>query len=364
MMNKKKMDQALIMAGGTGGHIFPALAVAKALQAQGVNVTWLGAKNSMEAELVPKAGIEIDWVTIKGLRGNGLFGWLLAPMKVLFATCQAYKVMRKRRPDVVIGMGGFVTGPGGVAAYLNRTPLVIHEQNAIPGLTNKLLGKIASDVLEAFPGSFDKKYKATALGNPVRDVFSQMESPETRLENRDRPLRLLVVGGSLGALALNIITPKTLQKFSGNGQLEVWHQTGAKKYQETKKCYEKKHLKAKVEPFIDDMAAAYAWADIVLCRSGALTISELTAAGVGSILVPFPHAVDDHQTKNAAFLVDAGAAKLLPQSELTVDTLSEILHSLIENRENILTMANAAFAKRQLDSVDQVVNHCLEVSHV
>ncbi len=358
------MKQVLIMAGGTGGHVFPALAVAQALRTQGVNVTWLGTKSGLEADIVPKSGIEIDWVSVKGLRGKGIFGWLCAPCKLLFAAYQTQRIINKRKPDVVIGMGGFVTGPGGLMAYLNRIPLVIHEQNAIPGLTNRLLGRIANVVLEAFPGAFEKKYHATALGNPVRDTFSNIAPPNDRMINRGPGLRLLVVGGSLGAMALNIITPKTLQQFSSTGQLEVWHQTGSQKFLSTKECYEKKHLKAKVEPFIDDMTAAYAWADIVLCRSGALTISELAAAGVGSILVPYPHAVDDHQTKNAEFLVNAGAAKLLPQTELTVHTLSEILTGLIENRERILKMANAAFAKRQMDSVSQVLDHCAGVSNV
>ena len=357
------MKQVLIMAGGTGGHVFPALAVAQALQAKGVNVSWLGTKNGIEAEVIPKAGIEIDWITISGLRGKGLLGWLQAPYKLLLAGFQAQRIIKKRNPDLVIGMGGFVTGPGGFVAYLNKKPLLIHEQNAIPGLTNRLLGRIATKVLEAFPGSFDKKYQAIALGNPVREAFQNMDAPEKRMTNRTEGLRLLVVGGSLGAMALNIVMPKTLKKISGLN-LDVWHQTGKRHFADTKKSYDKNNLQARVEPFIDDMVEAYAWADIVLCRSGALTVSELAATGVGSILVPFPHAVDDHQTKNADFLVSAGAAELLPQNELTADSLSEILTKLIDDRPRILNMAKAAFSKRQTDSVEQVVTYCGEIANV
>jgi len=358
------MKQVLVMAGGTGGHVFPALAVAQALKSQGISVTWLGTESGLEADVVPKAGFDIDWISVQGLRGKGLGGWLAAPFKLLKAAFQARGIIKKRNPDLVIGMGGFVTGPGGLMAYLSKKPLLIHEQNAIPGLTNRLLGRLASKVLEAFPGSFTKSYRAIALGNPVRDTLVNVDPPEVRMENRGPGLRLLVIGGSLGAMALNIIVPKTLKKFSESGNLDVWHQTGQRHFSDTRKNYDKNHLKARVEPFIDDMAEAYCWADVVLCRSGALTVSELATVGVGAILVPFPHAVDDHQTKNAEFLVDAGAAELLPQNELSVNTLGAILNKLIDDRPLVLKMAKAAFSKRQTDSVSQVVNYCEEVANV
>ncbi|HFE38635.1 MAG TPA: undecaprenyldiphospho-muramoylpentapeptide beta-N-acetylglucosaminyltransferase [Gammaproteobacteria bacterium] len=358
------MKKVLVMAGGTGGHIFPALAVAQALQNQGVEISWVGSKKGLEADVVPKAGIAIDWITIEGLRGKGWLGWFMAPYKLFHAAMQAQQIINKRKPDLVIGMGGFVTGPGGVVAYLNKKPLVIHEQNAIPGLTNRLLGRIASVVLEAFPGAFNPKYHAIALGNPVREAFSRVEPPAVRMTNRGPGLRLLVVGGSLGATALNIITPKTLAALAKPEMFDVWHQTGKEKYSETRRCYEKKHVQARIEPFIDNMSEAYAWADVVLCRAGALTVSELAAIGVASILVPFPHAVDDHQTKNAEFLVRAGAAKLLPQNKLSVHTLSAILNELLKDRSKILAMANAALAKRKLDAASQVAKHCLELANV
>jgi len=249
-------------------------------------------------------------------------------------------------------------------AYLSKKPLLIHEQNAIPGLTNRLLGRISNKVLEAFPGSFEKSYHAVALGNPVRKSLLLVDPPEVRMENRGPGLRLLIIGGSLGAMALNIIAPKTLKKYTESGNLDVWHQTGQRHFTDTRKNYDKNHLKARVEPFIDDMAAAYCWADVVLCRSGALTVSELAAVGVGAILVPFPHAVDDHQTKNAEFLVSAGAAELLPQNELSVNTLGAILNKLIDDRTKVLKMAKAAFSKRKTDSVLQVVKYCEEVANV
>jgi len=358
------MKQVLVMAGGTGGHVFPALAVAEALKKRGVAVTWLGTQNGLEADIVPNAGFDIDWISVKGLRGNGILGWILAPFKLLYAALQAHRVIKKRNPDLVIGMGGFVTGPGGLMAYLNKKPLLIHEQNAIPGMTNRLLGRMATTVLEAFPGSFEQKYHAKAIGNPVRENLTHIDPPAQRLEKHGPRLRLLVIGGSLGAMALNIVLPKILNKMPDVDSLDVWHQTGKRHFVATQEDYEKHHLKARVEPFIDDMAKAYDWADIVLCRSGALTISELASVGVGSILVPFPHAVDDHQTKNAEFLVKADAAVLLPQNELSVDTLSEILKKFINDRPRVLKMGQAAFGKRQINSVDQVINHCTELANV
>ncbi|MDH3325788.1 MAG: undecaprenyldiphospho-muramoylpentapeptide beta-N-acetylglucosaminyltransferase [Gammaproteobacteria bacterium] len=363
------LNRVLIMAGGTGGHVFPALAVAQALKNKGVEVTWLGTQNGLEADVVPKAGFEIDWIRIRGLRGNGLAGWTLAPIKLLFAGLQAAAVIRKRKPDVVIGMGGFVTGPGGFMAWLLQKPVVIHEQNAIPGLTNRLLANLSKRVLEAFPGAFSPSLNAIAIGNPVREELFKKKSPAERFADREKStLRLLVVGGSLGARAINLLMPEVIKAFDGEVKLDVWHQTGKKLFEETQSAYKKAGddvvAAARVAPFIDDMAEAYAWADIVLCRAGALTVSELAAVGVGSILVPFPHAVDDHQTKNASFLVDVGAAKLLPQHKLSIESLKKELSDLTQNRSNVLAMAEAAFSVRQVDSVDQVLKHCYEVANV
>lgn len=368
------LKRVLIMAGGTGGHVFPALAVAQALKTKGVEVTWLGTRNGLEADVVPKAGFEIDWIKISGLRGNGFAGWALAPFKLLIAGAQAAVVIKKRNPDVVIGLGGFVTGPGGFMAWLLRKPVVIHEQNAIPGLTNRLLSNLAKRVLEAFPKAFSPSTHAIAIGNPVRDVLINQPTPEVRFAERDnKKLRLLIVGGSLGARAINLLVPEVALNLTKNTEqtIEVWHQTGKKLFDETQLAYQAASKKTgvnlddiKVAPFIDDMAAAYAWADIVLCRSGALTVSELAAVGVGSILIPFPHAVDDHQTKNASYLVDAGAAVLLPQTELTCEKLTSTISEFMNDRSSVLSMAQAAYSVRQIDAVEQVIKHCEEVANV
>lgn len=356
--------RVLIMAGGTGGHVFPALAVAEALKTQGVTVSWLGTRNGLEADIVPKAGFDIDWINIRGLRGNGIAGWLLAPFKLMLAGFQAGKIIKRRNPDVVIGMGGFVTGPGGFMAWLLQKPVVIHEQNAIPGLTNRLLANLSKRVLEAFPGAFSSSLNAIAIGNPVRSDLINQTTPAQRFAGRsEKTLRVLVVGGSLGARAINQIMPQVITAMDGI-ELDVWHQTGKKLFEETQKAYEKVGVNARVAPFIDDMAEAYAWADIVLCRAGALTVSELAAIGVGSILVPFPHAVDDHQTKNAEFLVETGAAILLPQDQLTVDGLKKIFTELAANRDKVLSMAEAAYSVRKTDSVEQVIKYCDEVAYV
>ncbi len=361
------LNRVVIMAGGTGGHVFPALAVAQALKEKGVTVTWMGTRNGLEADVVPKAGFEIDWINVRGLRGNGLAGWFLAPFKLLLAGFQAAMVIKKRKPDVVVGLGGFVTGPGGFMAWLLRKPVVIHEQNAIPGLTNRLLANLSKRVLEAFPGAFSSSVNAIAIGNPVRaEFFSQKKTSErffTRIDSEKNKLRVLVVGGSLGARAINMLIPEVINVL-GEKQLEVRHQTGKKLLEETQAAYEKQSVSADVSPFIENMAEAYAWADVVLCRAGALTVSELAAIGVGSILVPFPHAVDDHQTKNASYLVDAGAAQLISQNNLTAEVLVAIFSELLADRSKILAMAEAAYAVRQTDSVEQVIKYCDEVAHV
>lgn len=359
--------RVMIMAGGTGGHVFPALAVADELRARGVEVFWLGTRNGLEAELVPKAGIEIEWITISGLRGKGVLGWFLAPFRLIRALFQSLEVIMRRRPMAVLGMGGFASGPGGLMTWLLRKPLVIHEQNAVAGLTNKLLARVAGRVIEAFPGTFADNKNALAIGNPVRAPIAALPLPEVRMAGREGPLRLLVVGGSLGAKALNETLPAALALLPEGERPEVWHQTGRRNLDDTRWQYGKKGVSARVVPFIDDMAEAYGWADLVLCRSGALTVSELAAAGVASILVPFPYAVDDHQTANARYLADSGAAVLLPQFELEARHLSELLsrfgRDCRDGRAELRTMAGRARAKAMNDAARRVADICEEAAH-
>lgn len=352
---------ALIMAGGTGGHVFPALATAEKLQAEGVQVEWLGSRHGIEAELIPAAGIKLHSIDVKGLRGKGKLSLLLAPFKLLLALFQALSVVRKVNPDVVLGMGGFASGPGGLAAWLLRKPLIIHEQNAIAGMTNKALSRFAKRVLEAFEHAFPAGVKTTSLGNPVRGNILAMDAPATRLAGREGKIRLLVVGGSLGAKAINELLPEVLAELDDNIRPEVWHQTGKRNITETQQRYQQLGVEGcRVVPFIDEMDKAYAWADVVLCRAGALTVSELSIAGVASVLVPFPHAVDDHQTKNAAYLADQGAAILVQQRDLTKTYLKKLITEQLHQREQLLEMANKARAVGKPESSQQVAAICLE----
>lgn len=335
------MKKALVMAGGTGGHVFPALAVAQALVARGWSIHWLGSRGGMEVELVTKHGFAISTLPVSGLRGRGAAGLVAAPFKLLRSLLGALAVIRRERPQAVIGFGGFASGPGGVAARLAGIPLVVHEQNAIAGLTNRLLARIATRVLAAFPAAQAQLPGAQVVGNPVRDVIRQVPEPEARYASRDDTLRVLVVGGSLGAQALNAQVPGALALVAGKRALSVRHQTGRNAVDETRGNYARVNVAADVSAFIDDMAAAYAWADLVICRAGALTVSEVAAVGVPAIFVPFPHAVDDHQTHNAAYLVKVGAAVLLQQADINAERLAkEIL--AIAGREKLLAMAIAA----------------------
>ncbi|VAW86427.1 UDP-N-acetylglucosamine--N-acetylmuramyl-(pentapeptide) pyrophosphoryl-undecaprenol N-acetylglucosamine transferase [hydrothermal vent metagenome] len=355
----------LIMAGGTGGHVFPALAVAKQLREQGFNIVWLGTKAGLEAKLVPQFGFDIEWITVSGLRGKGLMSWLAAPVKVLKALFQSMCVIKKHKPVVVLGMGGFVSGPGGLASWMLGRPLVIHEQNAIAGFTNRCLAPFSKKVLQAFPGAFAEAKKITVVGNPVREeIFNRASRPEP---DSSKKLKVLVVGGSLGAQIFNNIVPESMASMSKQNQPEVWHQAGTRNIENAIENYKKYDVDAKVEAFIDDMATAYHWADIVLCRSGALTVSELAATGTPSILVPYPHAVDDHQTYNAKFLSDVGAAILVPQPAFTVNYLAELFTGLADSSERekkLQTMALAATKVARPDATDDVVTACVEVLHV
>ena len=350
------MRPILIMAGGTGGHVFPALAVARVLREQGAEVVWLGTRQGLEARVVPAAGFPVAWVRVRGLRGKALLQRLQAPFMLALALLQSLWVMLKLRPAVVLGMGGFVTGPGGLMAWLLRRPLVIHEQNSVAGMTNRWLAPLARQVLVAFPGALPGAHHT---GNPVRADIAALPAPEARLGGHAGVPRLLVLGGSLGAQALNESLPAAIARLPEALRPEVWHQTGTRHLQAGQAAYAAAGVAARVEAFVDDMAAAYGWADLVVCRAGALTVAELAAAGVGAILVPYPHAVDDHQTGNARYLAEQGAALLLPQPELEPERLGVLLGELLGDRERLLDMARRARALAQPDAARQVAQACL-----
>lgn len=353
----------MIMAGGTGGHVIPALAVARALQAQSRDIVWLGTRRGLEARLVPAAGIEVEWVQVRGLRHGGWRRWLLAPVQLVQALVQSIRAIRRRRPVLVLGMGGFVSGPGGLAAWLLGKPLIIHEQNAIAGLTNRLLSHLARGVYEAFPGTFPARIGARHVGNPVRTEIAGLDDPAARLGAREGAVRILVFGGSQGALSLNREVPRVLGRLADRRRFEVRHQAGERTLDVAREAYREAGLEAQVEPFIEDMAAAYAWADLVICRSGALTVAELAAAGLGSVLVPFPAAVDDHQTVNARFLVDAGAARLLPENEMNAGALEALLLELTGSRELLVAMAVAARSRAMPHALDALSEACIAAGH-
>ncbi len=346
----------LIMAGGTGGHVFPALAVAEQLRALGRPVHWLGTHAGLEARVVPPTGIAVHWISVKGLRGKGLWRKLAAPLMLLWAVAQAAVVMWRVRPVAVLGMGGFVTGPGGLVSWLLRRPLIIHEQNSVAGLTNRLLAPLASEVLEAFPGSLKG---ARHTGNPVRESIAALAfvAPDCSA----RRARLLVVGGSLGAAALNQLVPLALGGMAEEQRPQVRHQTGLKLIDAARQAYHAAGVEARLEAFIEDMAEAYQWADLVLCRAGALTVAELAAVGVASILVPYPHAVDDHQTGNARYLVDADAAVLLPQAQMDIPRLQREL-ALLHQPERLMQMARNARARALPRAARTVAEACLAAS--
>jgi UDP-N-acetylglucosamine--N-acetylmuramyl-(pentapeptide) pyrophosphoryl-undecaprenol N-acetylglucosamine transferase len=350
----------LIMAGGTGGHVFPALALARSLRASAVEVVWLGTRRGIEARLVPAEGIAIEWLSVGGLRGKGWRTRLAAPWRLTVALWQALAVMRRRRPSVVVGLGGFVTGPGGIAAWLTRRPLLIHEQNAIAGFTNRTLAPLAREVLEAFPGSFGPAVRARTIGNPVRREISSLAPPRERLAARTAPVRVLVIGGSQGAVRLNTVVPYALARAAAVCRIEVRHQAGERWTEACRQSYAEAGVPADVQPFITDMAAAYAWADLAICRAGALTVSELAAAGLGSVLVPFPAAVDDHQTYNARLLVRQGAAILLSERELTVERLAAELERLCAERERLVQMAERARALARPEATEELAASCLK----
>jgi UDP-N-acetylglucosamine--N-acetylmuramyl-(pentapeptide) pyrophosphoryl-undecaprenol N-acetylglucosamine transferase len=352
------VKSVVVMAGGTGGHVFPALAVAEALRAKGIRIHWLGTRAGIEAELVPARGLDITYLDVSGVRGQGMARLLLAPFKIMRAVISAMRTLRAVQADCVIGLGGYVTGPGGVAARLLGKPLIIHEQNAVAGFTNRQLSRMATRVLEAFPSAFPASEKVQCVGNPVRAEIAALPVPEQRFAGRDGALRILVMGGSQGAVALNELVPEALAIIAKTIPVEIRHQAGKKNTEKAQARYQAVGVHADVLPFINDMAAIYGWADVVVCRSGALTVSELAAAGVGSVLIPYPFAVDDHQTANGRYLSEAGAALLFSQQGLTAATLADALLPLM-NRDALLSMAQKARARAQPESTDTVVAACL-----
>jgi UDP-N-acetylglucosamine--N-acetylmuramyl-(pentapeptide) pyrophosphoryl-undecaprenol N-acetylglucosamine transferase len=352
--------KVLIMAGGTGGHVFPALACAYELQARGYEVHWLGTPRGIENELVPQAGLPLHLIQVSGLRGKGLLSLIKAPLQLLRALLQARKVVRTLRPAFVLGMGGYVTGPGGLAAKLAGVPLIIHEQNAVAGTANRSLVPFASRVCEAFPDTFSASAKRRTTGNPVRtELF--LETPRQALTGRQP--RLLVLGGSLGAEPLNKLLPQALALLPEALRPEVFHQAGKQHAEVTAQRYREAGVSAEVSPFVADMARAYGWADLVICRAGALTVSELAAAGLPSLLIPLPHAIDDHQTRNANYLAQEGAAFLLPQATTDASKLAERLKEVLMHPEQLNAMAATARRLSKPDATRTLVDICLEVAH-
>ena len=350
----------LVMAGGTGGHVYPALAVARALQQHSRDVVWLGTHRGLESRVVPAAGIDMEWVSVRGLRRKGLLALVIAPVQLAWALIQSLAVIIRRRPAAVLGMGGFVSGPGGVAAWLTRRPLVIHEQNAAAGLTNRLLARLARVVLQAFPGSFNSSIRAETVGNPVREDIAAVPAPESRYVERAGPLRLLVLGGSQGALALNRTVPAALARLPEELRPIVQHQCGAVTIDIAREAYAAARLDADLVPFIEDMASAYAWADLVVCRAGALTVAELCAVGVPAVFVPYPSAVDDHQTANARPMVEAGVGAIIQEVDLSDASLADELKRWLTTRTDLLERAVRARQLARPQALQRITELCLQ----
>lgn len=359
----KELKRILIMAGGTGGHVFPGLTIAHYFREKGIEVHWLGTMQGIESKVVPEAGFSLHFISVAGLRGKGIKSMLLAPIKIGKSILQARRLMNEIRPDVVIGMGGYASGPGGVAAWLTGRPLIIHEQNAKMGLTNKLLTKVANRVLAGFPIPLKPQSKVLFVGNPVRIEIENLPAPSERFTPSRSPFRLLVLGGSLGARALNEMVPRALAKMHANNRPLVMHQTGDKYYHLAKETYQSVGVAANLIPFVKNMAEAYGWADMVLCRAGALTVTELCTVGLGAIFVPYPYAVDDHQTANAHFMVKDQAALCIQESELTETRLAEIVTELSTMPQKSMAMAQAAYRLRQVNVAEKIYHICKEIYH-
>lgn len=351
----------MIVAGGTGGHVFPGLAVASVLRSRAQDVVWMGTHRGLESRLVPQAGIEIEWITVTGLRGRGVLAWLLAPFRLMHAVTQALGAVRRRRPVAVLGMGGFVSGPGGIAAWLTGRPLLIHEQNTIAGAANRLLARLTTHVFEAFPRSFPARFPAKLIGNPVRESILDLPPPAERFGERSGPRRVLVIGGSQGARTLNTEVPAAIALLSDGIEVEVWHQAGAD-VEAARANYAQAPCELRLEAFIEDMTAAYAWADLVICRAGALTIAELTAAGVGAVLVPYPYAADDHQQKNAASFAANGAGLVIAESELDKQQLAAAIADILGDPEVPLRMAELARAQARPRAAIELAEACIRLA--
>ncbi|MEQ6309639.1 undecaprenyldiphospho-muramoylpentapeptide beta-N- acetylglucosaminyltransferase [Delftia sp. K82] len=353
----QRQRTALIMAGGTGGHIFPGLAVAQALRERGWNVRWLGAPGSMESRIVPAQGFPLETIEFSGVRGKGIMTLAFLPMRLLRAFWQALAVVRRVKPDVVVGLGGYISFPGGMMAVLAGKPLVLHEQNSVAGMANKVLASVSHRIFTAFPNVFPK---GRWVGNPLRQAFTEQPAPEQRFAGRSGPLRLLVVGGSLGAKALNEIVPQALALIPADVRPVVLHQSGAAQIDALRANYAAAGVQAELTPFIDDTARAFAEADVIVCRAGASTVTEIAAVGAAAIYVPFPSAVDDHQTTNARFLVDAGGGWLMQQSALTAQSLAEMLQNM--QRATLLERAGKAKKMQKTDATAEVVAACEELA--
>lgn len=377
------------MAGGTGGHVFPALSIAEYLISRGVQVEWLGTRNGLEASLIPAANIPLHFISIAGLRGSSMKRKLLAPFVIAVAVMQSVVKVLKIKPGCVLGMGGFVTGPGGLAAWMLRKKLLIHEQNAIAGLTNQMLFPFAATVMEAFPGAFERKQELTqnsllktlikpgstiVVGNPVRKEISETGSSRARQDSASIPdssgerLRILVIGGSLGAAAINKTLPSMLALIPSDERPEVLHQCGKRNLEETQACYRQNQIDTggsiEVKAFIDDMANAYAWADLIIARAGAMTVSEIAAAGLASILIPYPYAVDDHQTENAGYLVRAGAAAVIQQDELNPERLLAAVNRFSSDKDYLEQASRSALAAATPDATEKAAQLCMEACYV
>lgn len=354
------MTRMMIMAGGTGGHVFPALAVANELSARKIEISWIGTRDGLEARVVPEAGYELDTIQIKGLRKSGVARKLLLPFMMLKAMAQVLSAILRRRPGVVLGMGGFVSGPGGLVAAALRLPLVLHEQNSVAGMTNSWLSRVSTTTLSGFREVEGlSKYKWT--GNPVRAEISAIPGPQERIADRSGPLRLLVVGGSQGAAVLNETLPDLLSSYSGS-EIEIWHQCGRGRSDEVSSAYKDNGQTARVADFIEDMASAYEWSDVVICRSGAMTVSEICVAGAVAIFVPYPHAVSDHQARNAESLVSEDAAFMVRQEEFVHGKWLDILGSLAADREQLVLMASRARSLGKPDATMEVADICMEAA--
>ncbi len=355
------MKMLMVMAGGTGGHIYPALAIAKELQKKGVSIVWLGTREGLEARVIPEQGFDIEWIDIKGVRGTGLVRWLKLPLQLSKAVLQAMAIFKRRQPDALLSMGGFVAGPGGIAGKLKRIPLILHEANAIVGLTNKVLAHIATKVMCAFPNTKGLVNDAEVVGNPVRDDIIALHQPNQRLSQNEARLRLLIVGGSQGALSLNQALPKAVSLLDNSIRPQIRHQTGRGRAETVIQDYKDNSLEVDVREYLDDIADSYAWADLIICRAGAMTVAEITSAGLPALIVPYPHSAGDHQVFNAEYLVENGAADLLLHQDLTSESLAVKLSALLTDRERLTQMAANTLALAKTDATKKAVRVCEKV---